>query len=125
MDISRSICLVPVPRLRRILVHEARILEHVCPFTAGSRVAMLQVLAEVIGAIKLLGRVAFPKFMHLLQVSNTFVPVLVGRALGKYTTTEGTRARGNACASKLVSAVAADVSLSGTVGRLMKSSVIA
>lgn len=125
MDIARSVCLVSVPRLRRILVHEARILKHVCPFTAGSCVAMLQVLTEVIGAVKFLGRVAFPKLMHLLQVSNTFVPVLVGRALGKYTTTKSTSARSNACASKLVTAVAADVSLSGTVGRLMESSVVA
>lgn len=125
MDITRSICLVSAAGLRRILVHEARILKHVCPFTAGSGVAMLEVLTEVISAVELLGRVAFPKFVHLLQVSNTLVPVLVGRALGKDTTTEGTSARSNACASKLVTAVAADVSLSGTVGRLMEGSVIA
>ncbi len=124
MDITQSSCLVASARLRRILIHQARMLKHVCPFTASASMAMLEVLTKVVGAVELLGRVAFPKFVHLLQVADTFVPVLVGSALGKDTTTEGTSTRGNAGTGKFVTTVAAEISLTGTVSRLMEGSVI-
>jgi len=43
--------------------------------------AVLQVLTEVVGAVKLLGRVAFPKFVHLLKMADTFFLILVSSSL--------------------------------------------
>lgn len=125
LDPIKSDCLVSIARLHRFLVHEAGILKHVCPFAAGACVAMLEMLAEVVGTVELLGRVAFPKLVNLLQVADAFVPVLVSRALWDDATAKSTSARRNACARKLVAAVAADVSLSRPVSRLMEGSVIA
>lgn len=40
---------------------------------------VLQMLAEVIGSEKLLRGVAFPELMHILQVTDPILPVLIGR----------------------------------------------
>lgn len=115
LNLARSACLVSVARLRGILIHEARILQHVGPLAAGTGMAVLEMLTEVVGAVKLLGRVAFSKLVHLLEVANTLVPVLVGRTFGEDSAAEGASARDQAATGKLVAAVAADVSLARSV----------
>jgi hypothetical protein len=49
-----------------LLLNHAGILKHVGPFPARPLVAVLEMLAEVIRAIKFLGRVALPEFVHVL-----------------------------------------------------------
>jgi hypothetical protein len=54
-----------LPR-RRVLLQHAGVLEHVGPLAAGTGMAVLEVLAEVIGAVELLARVALAELVHLL-----------------------------------------------------------
>lgn len=86
--------------------------------------AVLEVLTEVVGAVELLGRVALAELVNLLKVANAFVPILVGRALRQNASTQGAGARGDTCASKLVAAVATDVSLAGSVSGFVEGSVV-
>lgn len=62
---------------RRVLLDHACVLQHVGPFAAGARVAVLEVLAEVVGTEELLAAVALPELVHLLQMPDSFLPILV------------------------------------------------
>lgn len=91
---------------RRIFLQHARIFQHVCPLAARARVAVLEVLAEVIGAEELLGAVAFPEFVMVLQMAYALVPVLLrGLAAMAY--------RAHAGALELLATVPARVGLAG------------
>ena len=50
------------------------ILEVVGPFAAGAGMAVFQMLAEVVGAEKLLGRVAFAEFVDVVEVLGSDIP---------------------------------------------------
>lgn len=63
------------------LVFDARLLQTGRPLATGPAVTMFQVLAEVVGAVELLGLVAFAVFVHLVQVLRAFIPV--GWVVGK------------------------------------------
>lgn len=39
--------------------------------------AVLEVLAEMIGPVKLLARVALPKFVHVLKMPDAILPILL------------------------------------------------
>lgn len=64
-----------VQRLRRRLVPDARRLQHIGPLATRARVAVLQVLPEMVRAKELLALVALAKLVHVVQVFNTCVPV--------------------------------------------------
>lgn len=72
-----------------ILIHHACVLKHVSPLATGASVAVLQVLSEVIGSIKLLGRVAFAELVHFLKMSNALIPVLVRGMLWHHAAGQG------------------------------------
>lgn len=49
---------------------------------------VLEMLAEVVGPVELLGRVALPELVHLLKVSDPLLPVLVSSVSCLDTTVE-------------------------------------
>lgn len=49
---------------------------------------VLEVLAEVVGPVELLGRVALSELVHLLKVSDPLIPVLVSSVSRLDTTVE-------------------------------------
>lgn len=106
-----------------VLVHKAGILQHVGPLAAGSGMAMLQVLTEVVCAVKLLGRVALPKLVHLLEVTDALFPILVSGSFLHGTPVA--RAGRRAGAGEFVSTVAAGISLARAVGGLVEGTVVA
>lgn len=109
-----------------VLVQKAGVFQHVGPLAAGSGMAVLQMLTEVVGAVKLLGRVAFPKLVHLLKMADTLLPVLVSGSLLHDASIHVARAGGGqAGAGKLVSAVAARISLTRAPCRIVKGPVVA
>lgn len=56
--------------------------------------AVLEVLAEMIGSVELLARVALAEFVHILEMANTVVPVLfLFPAPGKLLTAVSTNIR--------------------------------
>ena len=59
-----------------LLLHHACIFQHVGPFSASARVAVLEVLAEMISPVELLGAIAFPELVVVLQMANTLIPIL-------------------------------------------------
>lgn len=65
------------PRRRRLLGNHAGILEHIGPLARRARVAVLKVLAEVVGAEELLGRVALAELVGVVEVADALGPVLV------------------------------------------------
>lgn len=73
---------------RRVLLHQTGVLQHVCPLAAGACVTVLEMLAEVIGPVELLGRVALSELVHLLKVSDPLLPVLVSSVSCLDTTVE-------------------------------------
>jgi hypothetical protein len=87
-------------RLRWNLVAHAGILEDVSPFATRATVTMLEMLSEVVGAIKLFRLIAFPKLMLRGEMINADLP------LGRN--------------GKFFSAVAADVGKIGPVRRWVK-----
>jgi hypothetical protein len=64
-------------RLGERFVFHTSIFEHISPFATSTSMTMLQMLPEMIRPEKLLGMVAFPELMHLLQVSYSEIPVLL------------------------------------------------
>jgi hypothetical protein len=50
----------------RFLLHHAGVLEHVGPLAAGAGMAVLEVLAEVVGPVELFAGVALAEFVHIL-----------------------------------------------------------
>lgn len=69
-------------RLWRGFLAHACVLEHVCPSAARATVAVLEVLAKVIGPEELLGLVAFAELVNVVEVLDTRVPVWrVGKVL--------------------------------------------
>ncbi len=65
-------------RYGRVLFHHTCILKHVCPFAAGTNVAVLEVLTEVIGAVELFARVALAELVVFLKMDDAFFPVPIG-----------------------------------------------
>lgn len=65
----------------RLILH-ASILQHVGPLSTCPSMAMLQVLAKVIGSIEFFGLVALVEFVHISQVLNPTFPILL-RKIGK------------------------------------------
>ncbi len=58
--------------------HKTGIFEHVGPLAVGTSVAILDVLAHVVGTVKLLGNVAYSEFVNLPQMAATVGAVLIG-----------------------------------------------
>lgn len=69
---------------RHRLVFHAGIFKHVCPLAAGAGMAVFEVLAEVIGAEKLLRLVALAKLMDNVKVFRANFPA---RRVGELFTT--------------------------------------
>lgn len=107
-----------------ILVHHTGVLEHVGPLAARACVAVLQMLSEVVRTVKLLGRVALSKLVHLLQVLDPLVPILVCGVSRRITTAEHSCARPASRPREFVAAVATGVSFSRPVGRVVEGPVI-
>src|SRR6187402_1527123 len=59
------------------LILHTRILKHVCPFPAGTCVAVLQMLSEMICSKELLGVITLSKFVHFLKMTYSHFPVLI------------------------------------------------
>lgn len=89
----------------------------------NSTVAMLDVLMEVVGAVKI-GIVARPELVNLPQMSETLRPVLVGWKAREEISTQGIGAIPSTGARKLFTAVTTDVGLAGSVGGFMEGSCI-
>lgn len=96
---------------RRPFLHHARVLEHVGPLAAGAGMAVLEVLAEVVGAVELLARVALAELVHALEVPHAVFPVLVARHRP---------VRALARPGELLAAVAAHVGLAGPCRALVE-----
>lgn len=105
--------------LWRLLFHHAGILEHVCPFPAGARMAVLEMLPEMVRPVKLLGAVALAELVMVLEVANALVPVLVRHMPPVARGAHGSRPR------EFLTAVAARVRLARPRGGLVKGSVVA
>ena len=86
--------------------------------------AMLEVLPEVIRSVKLLGRVALPKLVHVLQVSNALFPILFRGVPGRDAAAEAAAPDGVAGPGKLVPAVTTGVGLPGAAGRVVEGTVV-
>lgn len=67
---------LPSPWCGGLLLNHAGILKHVGPFPTRPLVAVLEMLSEVVCSVKLLGRVALPELVNVLQVANSIIPVL-------------------------------------------------
>jgi hypothetical protein len=80
---------------------------------------VLQMLAEVIGPEELLRSIAFSELVHILQVTDPFLPVLIG---GVPSLIRPLREAGSC---KLFTAIAARVSFSGASCAVMKRSRVA
>lgn len=78
--------------------------------------AVLQMLSKMICAVEFLARVALPEFMHLLKVSQPFIPILLSRLPWSPNA---------ATALKFFSTVATRVSFARPIGALVESAVIA
>jgi hypothetical protein len=81
-------------------------------------------LSEVIRSEELFGRVALPEFVHLLQVLDTLIPVLVRGVLWRITTVQSTRTRSAARPKKFETTVAAGVSFARSVGRIVEGPIV-
>lgn len=77
---------------------------------------MLQMLSKMICTVEFLARVAFAKFMHLLKVSQSLVPVLI---IWLPWTPNATTTL------EFFSAVTTRVSFTGPIGALVESTVVA
>lgn len=65
----------PIDRLRWNLIAHAGILQDVSPLPTRATVTVLQVLPEVVGAVKLFRLIAFSKFMLCSEMLNAGVPL--------------------------------------------------
>ena len=68
------------PRRRRLFLHHTGVFEHVCPLPASACVAVFEVLAEVVGPVELLARVALAELVHVLKMPDAIFPFLIRRA---------------------------------------------
>lgn len=57
------------------LVSHAGVLQHVGPLSAGTSVTVLQVLSEMVCTEEFLCLVAFTKFVHMVQMLRSCVPI--------------------------------------------------
>jgi hypothetical protein len=112
-----------LPRCWVFLEH-AGILQHVGPLSTCARVAVLEMLSEVIRSEELFGRVALSELMHLLQMPNTFIPILFSSVSRRITTVQGTSTRATSRSCEFVAAVATGVSFARSVSRIVKSPVV-
>jgi hypothetical protein len=81
-------------------------------------------LSEVIRSEELFGRVALSELVNLLQMPDALIPVLVCGVPGRVTTVQGTRTRAATRANKFIAAVAAGVSFTRSVSRIVESSIV-
>lgn len=86
--------------------------------------AVLEMLSEVIRSEELFGRVALSELVHLLQMPNAFIPVLFRSVPGRITTVQGTSTRTTSRSCKLITAVAAGVSFTRSVSRIVESPIV-
>jgi len=70
-------------RLNSRFIFHASIFQHIGPFPTRSSMAVLQVLAEMIGSVEFLGLIALVEFVHIGQVFDPAFPVLFGM-IGKF-----------------------------------------
>lgn len=94
---------------RWILIHHAGILKQISPLAAGACMTVFEVLSKVVGTVEFFGCVAFPKFVHLLKVSDAFLPILI-RSLSWCS-----RAWCPPRSRKFVTAIATNISFPGSV----------
>jgi hypothetical protein len=86
--------------------------------------AVLEVLSKVIRSEELFRRVAVSEFMHLLQMFNTFIPILFSSVSRRNIIAQGTSTRATARSWDFVAAVAAGVGFARIVSRIVKSFVV-
>lgn len=101
---------------RGLFLNHAGVFEHVCPLPTGAGVAVLEVLAEVVGTVELLARVALAKLVHVLEMTDPVLPVLVADA------NSGLGLPGS---GKLIPAVPANVGFAGPCGAVVERPLIA
>lgn len=79
---------------------------------------MLEMLAEVIGAVEFLGAVAFAELVHVLQVSDALVPVRLGSMARRQSSTAASCIIPRAAARprELIAAVTTSISLAWAGG---------
>jgi len=99
-----------------VLFHHTSILKHIRPLSAGSRVAVLQVLPEVVGPIEFLAGVALAELVDLLQMTDSVIPVLICRLSRPSLTT---------AAHEFFTAVAANIDLPRVSCTIVESPIIA
>jgi hypothetical protein len=87
--------------------------------------AVLQVLAEVICAEKLLGRIALAELVYSLEMLVALFNVLLGGISWHDTTVQGPAARAHARPGKVESAVTAGVSFTRPIRWVVKGPVVA
>lgn len=78
--------------------------------------AVLEMLPEMIRSVELLGRVAFPELVHLMEVATSFFPVAVvgkSRPIG-----------GNFRTRKVNTAVAAGIGLTQAIRRFVERALV-
>lgn len=110
---------------RGVFLHHACVFQHVGPLAARPGVAVLQMLAEVVCPVKLLGRVALSELVHVLQMPDPLVPVMFCGVPRYDAAAEGTVPGTAAGPGELVAAVAARIGLARAVRRVVKSAIVA
>lgn len=80
----------PIERHWRLFFFHTSILKDIGPLAAGTSMAVLEMLAEVVGAEEFLGIVAFAEFVHCGQVLEPTVPIWL-REIGKFLAAIATR----------------------------------
>jgi hypothetical protein len=100
-----------------LLLDHACIFKHVGPFPARTRVAVFEVLAEVVGAIKLLGRIALAKFVSVLKVPDPLLMVLVSD--------DESAVRATPSSGKFFSAIAAHIGLARSRCAVVECAIVA
>lgn len=73
----------PIQRLRWLLFLHTGILQNIRPFPTGTSMAVLKMLAEVVGAEEFLSVIAFAEFVYCCQMVEPAVPIGLGE-IGKF-----------------------------------------
>ena len=104
---------------RRIFIHHTGIFQHIRPFATSSGVAVFEVLAEMVGTIKLLARIAFSELVYLLEVLGPRLSILI-----RYHTTLALGAGGSG-ACEFFATVPARIRLPGTCRAFVEGPLVA
>lgn len=103
----------------RVLLKHACILQHIRPLAARSRMAVLEMLSEVVRSIELLARVALLELVRLLQVPHPLVPILRSNPPGQIGSDAWARPW------EIISTVATSIGLSRSAGRFVICAITA